>query len=302
MIDCDSQCNLSSYCLNDQQIEKEWKEDGRSIYRIVEDLIEGLGDFKKRNPLKLSENLHLVPGDIQFSLFEDKLANTWIPARGGESSALRLQSAIYRYASWLSDDRGYHFDLVLLDLGPNLGSLNRSLLISSDYFIVPVAPDLFSIRGTENLGKRISEWSVEWKQTQEHKNRINFTYPTGKPRFLGYVTQNHNSRQNGSQQMTQGWQIYGSRLDKSIKENIINKLGPLDQLFEAEINDFKIGQTPNLHSLIPYSMNARKPTYLCTSQDGLNGAHITKAIETKRHFLPILNYVDHILQSSENPV
>ncbi|WP_322924065.1 ParA family protein [Paenibacillus campi] len=297
MIDCDSQCNLSSYCLTDTQIEKEWKEDGRSIYRIVEDLIEGLGDFKKRNPLKLSENLYLTPGDIEFSLFEDKLANTWTGARAGESGSLRLQSAIYRYAHWLNEEREYQFDFVLMDLGPNLGSLNRSNLISSDYFIVPVAPDLFSIRGTENLGRRISEWSTEWKLTQEHREKVNFKFPEGKPKFLGYVVQSYNLRKqkDDNNGMTRGWGIYGSRLERAIEKNIISKLAPLSQLFEPEINDFKVATIPNLNSLIPYSMEARKPVYKCTYNDGLVGSHITKASESKEKFETILEYTKYIL-------
>lgn len=293
VVDCDSQCNISSYFLYDNEIEKEWKERGRSIYRIVEDLVEQIGDFKRREPLNLKENLYLVPGDIEFALFEDSLANTWITARGGQQAGLRLQSAIYRYIKWLSEEKNHNFDIVLLDLGPNLGSLNRSLLMSSDYFIVPVAPDLFSIRGTENLGKRISEWSQEWEQTQQHINKISFAIPKGKPQFLGYVAQNHNSRQNGNKEMTQGWNIFGSKLEESIFKNIVEKLQPLNQVFEKK-DQYKISQTPNLNSLIPYSMNARKPIFNCGSSDGLKGAHISDAKDTKNHFIPILEYIDLI--------
>ena len=56
MVDCDSQCNLTSYCLHDNEIEKTWKDTGNSIYRIVEELIEGIGDFRKRKPLELDNN------------------------------------------------------------------------------------------------------------------------------------------------------------------------------------------------------------------------------------------------------
>jgi cellulose biosynthesis protein BcsQ len=296
MIDCDSQCNLSSYCLQDNEIEKTWKEQGNSIYRIVEELIEGIGEFRKRKPLEIKKNLYLVPGDIEFSLFEDKLANTWIGARGGETSALRLQAAVYRYIDYLTNDpkMNMKFDIVLMDLGPNLGSLNRSLLISSDYFIVPVAPDLFSIRGTENLGKRIFDWSKEWEQTQEHTEKLKFKIPLGKPKFLGYVAQNHNSRQSSNQEMTKGWAQFGVILESSIKTNIVEKLQSIGQVFNPIDGSYRISQTPNLHSLIPYSMVARKPIYMCTYHDGLKGAHISKASESKEHFEPIFKYVDEI--------
>ena len=263
MVDCDSQCNLTSYCLHDNEIEKTWKDTGNSIYRLVEELIEGIGDFRKRKPLELHNNLYLVPGDIEFALFEDKLANTWIGARGGETSALRLQSAIYRYIDFMSNDSEMRFDIVLMDLAPNLGSLNRSLLISSDFFIVPVAPDLFSIRGTKNLGKRIYDWSKEWVQTQEHIKELKFKIPLGKPKFLGYVAQNHNARQSANEDMTKGWAQYGEILESSITTNIVNTLKLIQQVFEPIDGNYRISQTPNLHSLIPYSMAARKPIYMC---------------------------------------
>ena len=50
----------------------------------------------------------------------------------------------------------------------------------------------------------------------------------------------------------------------------------------------------NLHSLIPYSMNARKPVFLCNNRDGLRGAHISKALESRLHFSPILDYIEKL--------
>lgn len=295
IVDCDSQCNLTSYSINDNEIIKSWKDSGNSIYQIVFDLIEGVGDFKKRKPYELKNNLWLVPGDIEFLLFEDKLANTWVRARGGEAYSLRLQTAIYRYINYLSNDKKMNFDIVLLDLGPNLGSLNRSLLISSDYFIVPATPDLFSIKGTENLGKRIEAWSNEWALTQEHKDSLKFDIPLGKPKFLGFVAQTYNMRSGNSENMTKGWATYGDILQSSIEENIVNKLKPLNQCFNQNDLPVKISQTPNLNSLVPYSMNAKKPVFDCTYDDGLRGAHIAKARESRKYFEPIEIYVKAIL-------
>lgn len=33
MVDCDSQCNLTSYSLSESAIDQAWKPDGNSIYR-----------------------------------------------------------------------------------------------------------------------------------------------------------------------------------------------------------------------------------------------------------------------------
>jgi hypothetical protein len=170
---------------------------------------------------------------------------------------------------------------VLIDLGPKLGALNRAVLASSDYFITPVAPDLFSIQGTENLGNKLVAWRKEWDQCNADWNGSALSIPKGRPRYLGYVVQMHNVRSNSSG-MTQGWSIYGEELEPAIQCNIIAKLQPLGQVIEWDEGDYKLGQIPNLHSLIPYSLEARKPVFDCTSTDGLRGAHISRALLADR--------------------
>jgi cellulose biosynthesis protein BcsQ len=94
MVDCDSQCNLTAYSLQDKAIEKAWEDRGNSIYRAIEPVARGLGDIRDRAPSQLRENLYLIPGDLLLSDFEDRLGDTWNAAKGGNELALRTQSAI----------------------------------------------------------------------------------------------------------------------------------------------------------------------------------------------------------------
>jgi len=290
MVDADAQCNLSAYCLSDQELEKAWNANrGNSIWRAVEDVYKGVGDIRKRQPTNLSgaaNNLYIIPGDVLLSNYEDSLGDTWSSAKGGAEPALRVQSALYRYIIWCSEK--VNADVVMLDLGPNLGALNRAVLGASDYFIVPMSPDLFSIRGTENLGNKLVVWNKEWSQCHEAWNGDELALPPGKPKFLGYVMQQHNIRKT-STGMTQGWSIFGERVEGAVKNNIVDKLSPNDQAIEWDDGTWNLGKIPNLHSLIPYSQEARKPVFYCTSQDGLRGAHISSATDSKSLFKPIVN-------------
>lgn len=181
----------------------------------------------------------------------------------------------------------------MLDLGPNLGALNRSVLAASDYFIVPMSPDLFSIRGTKNLGLKLALWRKEWDQCNDAAVN-NIELPQGKPIFLGYVMQQHNIRKN-PEGMTKGWSIFGKRVESAVMENIVDILRPLNQVHDWGDNNWNIGQIPNLHSLIPYSLEAKKPVFDCNRKDGLNGAHITTARESATHFNPIVNKLLQVL-------
>jgi chromosome partitioning protein len=286
MVDCDSQCNLTSYAMESGEVEKSWNDEGNSIFRVIEPIYEGIGNFAKKTPYEVEESLYLVPGDLNLSLFEDRLGDTWNSAKGGSRPDIRIQTAIYRYIDWCKNE--LNIDLVLVDLGPNLGALNRSVLGGSDFFIIPIAADLFSLRGTDNLGNKLIVWADEWKQIDNSYNEDELKLPNGTPSFLGYVIQQHNVR-NNAEGMTKGWQIFGSQIEETIQKNIVNRLSP-NQVVETD--NFRLGQIPNLHSLIPYSLNARKPVFDCTHREGLNGAHITTARESAKYFEGIIDVIE----------
>ncbi len=295
VVDLDSQCNLSAYSLSDTELERSWRSDrGNSIWNAIERVYEGLGDIRQRRPSLLSENypnLYIVPGDVLLSNYEDSLGDSWSSAKGGSAPALRIQSAIYRYIKWAAEQ--VEADVVMLDLGPNLGALNRSVLAASDYFIAPMSPDLFSIRGTKNLGAKLEVWRREWDQCNSSAAGT-IDLPQGKPTFLGYVMQQHNIRQN-TNGMTRGWAIFGDQVQTAVQQNIIDVLAPLGQVHDWGDGNWNIGQIPNLHSLIPYSLDAKKPVFDCTSRDGLNGAHITRARDSASHFDPIVQKLLSVL-------
>lgn len=295
MIDCDGQSNLTAYTLPNTWIRKSWAVDGNSIWRNIEQVARGIGDIRERAPWPVpnnKENLFIAPGDLRLTDFEDRLGDSWSSAKGGNEAALRIQSAIYRYIKWSANK--VNADVVLIDLGPNLGALNRAVFAGSDYFIVPMAPDLFSIRGTENLGIKLQLWNEEWKQCRAAWRGEGLELPPGVPKFLGYVVQSHNIR-NNKDGMTKGWRIFGQAISRSVQENIVDKLTALDQVVDWDDSDYNLGMIPNLHSLIPYSQRARKPVFDCSYPDGLQGNHVARAGEAKDHFSGIVNIIKDTL-------
>lgn len=289
LVDGDPQCNLTAYSLQDAAIERAWHPDrGNSLFLALELLYESMGDIRDRKPLQPNgrkyPNLWLIPGDPELSKFEDTLGDTWNSAKGGNTADLRKQSGFYRYVKAASGK--INADITFVDLGPNLGPFNRTALTSCDYFITPVSPDLFSIRGTLNLGNKLVKWRSEWDLISKAGAGSDIELPTGAPKFMGYIRQQHNVRDN-NEGMTKGWSIFGEKVDGSIRSNIVRKLESLDQVLEWEDSNFHLGNIPNLHSLIPYSQEARKPIFDCTSRDGLRGAHIAKAAGTRALFDPM---------------
>ncbi|KVD37135.1 ParA family protein [Burkholderia ubonensis] len=297
LVDADPQCNLTAYCLSDAAVERAWlAERGNSLFLNIQPLHESMGDIRDRKPTQVSEaysNLYLVPGDPALSDFEDTLGDTWNRAKGGAIADLRKQTGIFRYIKSAAEK--VSADITFVDLGPNLGPLNRTVLTSCDYFMVPVSPDLFSIRGTQNLGRKLVSWRREWEQIRAAGAESGVEMPHGAPKFLGYVRQQHNTR-NNDEGMTKGWQIFGRRVAESIETNIVDLLTPLNQVMAWEDDGFDLGGIPNLHSLVPYSQEARKPIFDCGSADGLRGAHLAKAAGSRELYqtmsATLINLID----------
>ena len=151
------------------------------------------------------------------------------------------------------------------------------------------------IQGTENLGNKLVTWRTEWDQANSSWANPTFSVPAGKPTYLGYVIQQDNIRKN-PRGMTDGWAIYGDKLVPAILNNIVNKLKYKDQVILWEGDDYNLGQIPNLHSLIPYSMVARKPIFYCTGADGLRGGHISKAANSADLFTDIVATLEQVLE------
>lgn len=298
LVDADPQCNLTAYCLPDNAVERAWRPDrGNSIYLAIEPLHESLGDIRNRGPSQPNPEdyptLWLVPGDPALSRFEDTLGDTWNRARGGNPADLRKQSGIYRYVKWAEEQ--VDAQVTFIDMGPNLGPLNRTTLTSCDDFIVPISPDLFSIRGTQNLGDKLVGWRREWDIIRTAGQNEDIDLPMGAPRFLGYVRQQYNTR-NNADGMTRGWQIFGGRVEQAVQENIVDKLRPLQQIINWDDGSYNLGAIPNLHSLVPYSQAARKPIYDCTAQDGLTGAHVQRARDTEELFFQMTETIIRLVE------
>lgn len=292
MVDCDSQCNLTAYSMTEETIEQSWSYNGNSIYKLIEPISKGIGDFRTREPYMLRSNLYIIPGDVDLSIFEDRLGETWGSASTQEHS-IRTQVGIYRATNYWANK--LNTDFIFYDLGPNLGAINRAVLLGCDYFITPLSPDLFSIKGTQNLGNKFLSWNREWSYIYRNwEVQPVVEIPLGKPKFAGYVTQQHNLRTN-KEGMTLGWQIFGKRIDEAVNSNIVHKLDSIGLVFH--VDNYNLGAIPNLNSLIPYSLNAHKPIYKCASAERLKGAHISRARESRVYYENMSNYLLNLPES-----
>ena len=271
-VDADPQCNLTAYICTDDQIDKFWLSKS-SIYNVVQPMISGTGDVDtKIIPYQVpNRNIWLLPGDVALSEFEQTLSESWINTLAGREIGFRVTSAIFRYIdNWAGSN---NIDYVLLDIGPNLGALNRAVLLGCDYFIIPLIPDLFSLRGITNLGKSFVKWMNEWSGAVSRFENKTFKVQNGKPAFAGYVTAHFNTYR---KRPTKAWERWNAEIPARIKRDIVDELVKVDKNLVVPLNGgYSIGDMKNYHSLVPLSQDKLKPIFELTARDGVIGAHVS---------------------------
>ena len=225
LVDSDPQCNLTSYLLSDDVVDDlldhSSDRDGKTIWSAVKPVIDSTGSVRLVDLTEIGDVV-LLPGDIRLSEFEQFLADAWADGFKRRIGALRATSSISDLVSRLNSRRD--FDFVFYDTGPNIGALNRVLMLDSDFFIVPVACDLFSTRALSTLGQTIKQWIVD-AQTIEAIAPDGVAILKGKPEFLGYIPQGFKVY---GQNMTLEANSYYREIKSRVNRNISSVLREID--------------------------------------------------------------------------
>jgi cellulose biosynthesis protein BcsQ len=256
LVDADPQCNLSAYLidatvLDDLLDNSDDEDEGATLWSAVKPIVDGEGGIKEVDPIEIRDNLFLVPGDIRLSEFENKLSTYWLECFRREAHGLRGTTAISRLISKICSQR--EFDFVFFDTGPNIGALNRAILLDCDFFIVPVAYDLFSVRALRTLGRSLFEWISEWRTILSLNAGKKALLP-GAPRFLGYIPQNY-SVYRGDVASHQSRFI--GLLDAGITSDVVGVLRELDVIPARKVH--KLGDVKDFGQLVPASQREGNP-------------------------------------------
>ncbi len=276
--DLDPQANLSAAFLDEEHLEGLWANDGprRTLAGPLAPLLEGTGGLGDVHVEDIDERLGLIVGDLTLSAFEDELSSQWSACLDEKSRAFRIVSAMWQLIISAARRRGD--DLVLIDVGPNLGALNRSALVASDHVVIPLAPDLFSLQGLRNLGPTLRRWRREWQdRIARNPDPYGLELPRGEMRPLGYVVLQHGVR------LDRPVKAYGRWIEQIPSTYRRAVLGQDGEIAPTPQQDPEcLAMLRHYHSLIPMGQEARKPIFALKPADGAIGAHqqaVTAAFE-----------------------
>ncbi len=268
--DLDPQANLTVNFLSEDDLISIWCDDAgnRTIHQCIHPLTVA-GILRSPDVVRVSETLGLLPGDIALSGVEIALSDEWHNAQGDSDSScpFRILTGIrqvIREAAETTDAT-----VVLVDLGPGLGALNRAALIATDHIIVPLGPDLLSLLGLRTLGPVLKRWKDEWSISGECWSEPEFPLPSGNMKPVGYVIQQHGVRFDRPGRANQTW---ANRIPDTFRRYILDReVGPFPSRPVEDENC--LASIRHYLSLIPMAQEVRKPIFHLKSADGAIGSH-----------------------------
>jgi cellulose biosynthesis protein BcsQ len=226
LVDSDPQCNLTSYLVEEAVVndilDQSNSETGSTLWSALKPIVEGTGEPKIISPIEFPNGNLLLAGDIRLAEYESELSPFWGECFQKRARGFRGTTALSSVVNAVATSKSA--DIVLYDTGPNIGPLNRTILLDCDYFVIPAACDLFSLRAIKTLGHTLQLWISEWRTLVDLAPENLYLLP-GSPKLLGYVPQR--------------FRVYASRpslayadllprIEKSVAEDVITVLSRLD--------------------------------------------------------------------------
>lgn len=215
VIDLDPQCNLTILGMDEERLHEVWlAEDdfiddfqaarekrtvtefdalvskNRSVHFLLKPAEDGAAEIgKSPPPVRLAQNLDLLPGRLTMHLYEDKIASRWSDVYQGAPLAIRTVTKPREIAETYARQHGY--DFVIMDTSPSLGVLNKVIISIADGFLIPCMPDMFSLYGIRNIGNALGVWKKQF-DTIYHllSSEKRKSFPESYVRLLGFTIYN----------------------------------------------------------------------------------------------------------------
>ena len=283
LIDGDPQCNATQLVLPDDTTERLYSTaaglpEMDTLKQVLLPLLKGDATLGKTHevagPNTNRFGISVIPGHPHVALLEDRLSTNWTQFMAGDLGGARVSNWNTQLLSHLKP----HYDLVIYDVGPSLGALNRSILIGVDYFLAPMGCDIFSLIGIENIADWIAQWrnyyDTAYKQVIS-RHEGNLGEYTGEirassgamARFLGYTVQQYITKTIREEKRATG--AYEAIL-KQIPDQIATSLGHFVAP-RLTVDELRLGDVPHMFSLVPLAQSAHTPIHKLTGREGLSG-------------------------------
>lgn len=282
LVDADPQCNATQLVLDPDLVESLYgahapKHEFDTLREVLEPINVGESTIMTEpRVVPRSKNrfgVALLPGHPKVAMLEDTLSLAWSGFSGGKLEGARRTN----WNTQLLQSLKPYFDLIIFDVGPSLGALNRSVLVGVDFIVAPTGADIFSLIGIQNIG----EWLGTWHSTYDvayqlclksHGPEALEKYhvkaaSTRMSRLIGYTAQQYITKTiRGERRPTEAYERILQEMPATIENSLAHVTPP-----SLRVDELRLGDVPHMYSLVPLAQTNHTPIHRLRSADGLNG-------------------------------
>jgi cellulose biosynthesis protein BcsQ len=249
LVDTDPQCNLSAFYVAEKHLDAMLGEsgdagEGGTLWAAVEPVVLGRGDIKEIAPITVTANIALLVGDVLLSQYEEELPAAWTESFARKSRGYDVICALSRVARTAGARLGV--DIIMYDVGPNVGPLNRTVLLDTDFFVTPVHTDLYSLRALTTVGRSMARWIKDWATVRHLAAKSDQArLLAGLPHYIGYVCSAYKVYGGKKAQPHEYWE---RMLPSRVKLRVVDELRSVNGGLAGD-PPYKLGDLKHFHSL-----------------------------------------------------
>lgn len=222
LVDTDSQCNLTLLGMQAEKFEAFYeREDKNNLKDALSPAFEGKPALVQATNCQTfagNENLFLLPGHLDFSEIEVPLGLS-LDISNTFNGARNLPGAINYLVEQTAEK--YQADYVLFDMNPSLSAINQVVFLSSDFFIIPTSPDIFSAMAIRSLARMLPQWERWAKQARSFFEDSEYPLPLTTPIFLGYTINDFKITGKGENRPAGAFEKMMDRVSNNVTELLV---------------------------------------------------------------------------------
>jgi cellulose biosynthesis protein BcsQ len=258
LVDADPQCNLTSFYLEEDKLDEilgnSDGEDGNTIWSSIKPVVDGKGPIREVKVYRIKNDQFLCAGDVLLADYEEGLPAAWTGSFARRERDYDVMCALSRASRGLATKWGA--DILMYDVGPNVGPLNRTIILDCDYFATPVAADLFSLRALSTVGRSLSRWINDWQTVRQLAGPAASTLLHGRPEYLGYITSAY--KVSSGRVATKPHEYWEKKISPRVKASVVEELRKIDASLVPHGGN-KVSAIKDFHSLAPQAQERGLP-------------------------------------------
>lgn len=223
-----------------------------------------------------------MPGHIDFAEY-DTAYNIAENLTGSIMMFQNVPGAIRNLLHMTADK--YKINYIIIDMSPSISATNANILMESDYFLLPCAPDYFCYMAVESLIKVFPRWNDTYKKLKEHSVFKNAEYKMSlsNPKFIGTIQQRYRPR-NGSP--ARAFSKWIDDINTLVSDKLVPVLYENNMMIKRNLDNYdtpyNLINIADFNSLIAQSQVNNTPVFLLTQEQVQKNGQVWENMKKNR--------------------